>query len=73
MGAGRLGGERGARRRKRYSGDVELEAPSSVATCSFCRFVLTLYPDLKRLKEKDAVVFKAHLDQVHGLGGEIEP
>ena len=58
--------------RKAYSVNVQAKAQSSTS-CSFCYFVLTLYPTLKGMTDRDTTTFKAHLRQVHGLRDEIQP
>ena len=58
--------------RKAYSVNIQVKAPSS-ASCAFCWFVLTTYPDLKGMNERDGSTFRAHLQQEHGLKGEIQP
>ena len=58
--------------RKAYSVNVEVKAQSSTS-CSFCWFVLALYPTLTGLTERDSTTFKAHLQKAHGLTEEIRP
>lgn len=58
--------------RKAYSLNVEAKAHSSTS-CSFCWFVLALYPTLKGMTDRDGTTFRAHLQQVHGLKDEIQP
>ncbi|MDG7005799.1 MAG: hypothetical protein JRM86_02570 [Nitrososphaerota archaeon] len=55
---------------KPYSAKVHAKAHSSNG-CSFCWFVMSLYPSLTGMTEKDSVTFKAHLVKVHGLTDEI--
>ena len=62
---GRIGGSRP------YSVHVKVKAQSST-DCSFCWFVLALYPTLKRMTERDSATFTAHLTKAHGLKGEIQ-
>ena len=57
--------------RKAYSVNVQVKAQSSTS-CSFCYFVLTLYPTLKGMTDRDTETFKSHLQQVHGLKNEIQ-
>jgi len=57
--------------RKAYSVSVHVKAQSSTS-CSFCYFVLTLYPTLKGMMDRDTVTFKSHLQQAHGLREEIK-
>ncbi len=58
--------------RKAYSVNIQVKAQSSTS-CSFCWFVLNLYPTLKGMTESDSTTFKAHLHKVHGLRDEIQP
>jgi len=57
--------------RKAYSVNIHVKAQSSTS-CSFCYFVLTLYPTLKGLTDRDTATFKSHLQQAHGLMDEIQ-
>src|SRR5690242_12778032 len=56
---------------KPFSVHIKVKAQSST-DCSFCWFVLALYPTLKGMTEKDTATFKAHLKQSHGLKGDIQ-
>ena len=58
--------------RKAYPVNIRVKAPSSTS-CSFCWFVLKLYPTLKGMTDRDTATFRAHLEKVHGLGDEIQP
>jgi hypothetical protein len=40
--------------------------------CTFCWFVLTLYPALTGMSDEDASTYKDHLKKAHGLGKEIQ-
>ena len=57
--------------RKAYAVNVQLKAQSSTS-CSFCWFVMTLYPTMKGMTEKDTSTYRLHLEKIHGLTGEIE-
>jgi hypothetical protein len=57
--------------RKVYSVNVQVKAQSSTS-CSFCYFVLTLYPTLKGMTDRDTATFKSHLQHTHGLTDEIQ-
>ena len=57
--------------RKAYSVNIQAKAQSSTS-CSFCWFVITLYPTLKGMKERDETTFKAHLQKAHGLRDDIQ-
>ena len=54
-----------------YSAKVQAKAHSSTG-CSFCWFVLTLYPTLKGMTERDSATFEEHLRKSHGLKKEIQ-
>jgi hypothetical protein len=56
--------------KKAYSARVHAR-PKSSTECSFCWFVLTLYPTLKGMTPRDDATFREHLRQVHGLREEI--
>jgi hypothetical protein len=58
--------------RKVYSVNVQAKAQSSTS-CSFCWFVMTMYPSLNGMTERDGATFKAHLQKSHGLKDEIRP
>jgi hypothetical protein len=64
--------DKGIGGRKAYSASIRVEVPSNTS-CSFCWFVLKLYPTLKAMTERDTATFRAHLEKVHGLRNEIEP
>jgi hypothetical protein len=36
-----------------------------VEPCSFCWFILDLYPDLRGISESDVLTFRKHLEQKH--------
>ena len=56
--------------RKAYSVNIQVKAQSSTS-CSFCWFVVTLYPTLKGMTDRDQSTFRAHLQKTHGLKEEI--
>ena len=60
----------GNKERKAYSAKVQARAQSS-SSCSFCWFVLTIYPTLKGMTARDAATFREHLRKAHGLKHEI--
>ena len=68
----RLSGFEGGNGRKLYSADVQAKAQSS-NSCSFCWFVLALYPTLQGMTPRDGATFRGHLQKAHGLKEEIEP
>jgi hypothetical protein len=57
--------------RKAYSVNVHAKAQSNTS-CSFCWFVLGLYPTLAGMTERDTSTFKVHLEKAHGLRDEIQ-
>lgn len=62
----------GETRRKAYSAKVQAKAhPNS--SCSFCWFVLAIYPTLDGMTPRDTATFSQHLRKVHGLTYEITP
>lgn len=63
--ADRLGGAREV-----YSVRLRAKASSSTS-CSFCWFVLSLYPTLKGMTARDSTTYTAHLVKAHGLKDEI--
>jgi tryptophan 2,3-dioxygenase len=58
--------------RKVYTAKVQAKAHSS-ASCSFCWFVLTVYPTLKGMTPRDSDTFREHLMKAHGLKQDIAP
>jgi hypothetical protein len=67
----RIAKDEGPGVRKAYSVNVQAKAQSSTS-CSFCWFVLGIYPTLHGMTERDTSTFKAHLAQVHGLRDDIQ-
>jgi hypothetical protein len=57
--------------RKAFSVNVHVKAQSNTS-CSFCWFVMGLYPTLGGMTERDTTTFKVHLEKVHGLKDEIQ-
>ena len=57
--------------RKAYAVNIQAKAQSSTS-CSFCWFMLTTYPTLTGMTERDSDTFKAHLQKAHGLREEIK-
>ena len=62
----------GETERKAFSAKVQARAHSSTS-CSFCWFVLTVYPTLKDMTPRDGATFREHLRKAHGLNREILP
>ncbi len=58
--------------RKAYTAKVQAKAQSSTS-CSFCWFVLTIYPTLKGMTPRDDTTFREHLKNAHALKQEILP
>ena len=52
--------------RKAQSVGDQAKAQSGTS-CSFCWFVLAVYPSLKGMTEKDITTFREHLKKAHGL------
>jgi len=52
---------------------VEVQDKSRSGGCSFCWFVLKLYPDLERMTSRDSALFAEHLKKTHGLREGIQP
>ena len=57
---------------KATSGKPQAKAHSSTG-CSFCWFVLTIYPTLKDMTPRDGATFREHLTKAHGLKRDILP
>ena len=53
------------------SAKVHAELESDLG-CTFCWFVLTLYPQLTGMNDDDAATYRDHLKKEHGLGREIQ-
>lgn len=62
----------GETERKAFSAKVQPNGQSTSA-CSFCWFVLTIYPTLKGMTPRDTATFQEHLRKVHGLKHDIAP
>jgi len=60
---------RGAK--KAFAADIQVKAQSSTS-CSFCWFVMTIYPTLNGMIERDSDTFRLHLQKAHGLRPEIQ-
>jgi hypothetical protein len=58
--------------KKAYAANVQVKAHSSTS-CSFCWFVMTIYPTLNGMIERDSDTFRLHLQKAHGLGADIQP
>jgi hypothetical protein len=56
--------------RKGRSVNAEAKAGSGTG-CSFCWFVLTVYPGLNGMTEKDTATYRQHLRKAHGLKEDI--
>ena len=52
--------------KKGYSAEVKAKSHSSTS-CSFCWFVLTIYPSLRGMTPRDEATFREHLKKAHGL------
>jgi hypothetical protein len=60
------------RESKALSAKVQADAQSN-SGCSFCWFVLAIYPTLKGMTPRDTTTFQEHLKKAHGLRDEISP
>lgn len=61
------------REAERKSLEARSDAKAQSGTgCSFCWFVLTVYPTLTGMTERDTTTFREHLKQAHGLRSEIK-
>lgn len=58
--------------RKVYAAKVQAKAHSNTS-CSFCWFVLTVYPTLEGMTPRDGATFREHLKTAHALKQEISP
>ena len=57
--------------RKEFTANIQVKAQSSTS-CTFCWFIMTIYPTLSGLTVKDGATFKTHLEKSHGLSAEIQ-
>ena len=57
--------------RKAFAANVQVKAQSSTS-CSFCWFVMTIYPTLSGMIERDSDTFRLHLKKAHGLKPDIQ-
>jgi hypothetical protein len=57
--------------RKLFAANVQVKAQSSTS-CSFCWFVMTIYPTLNGMIDRDSDTFRLHLEKAHGLRPEIQ-
>lgn len=55
-----------------YSEKVQPKT-EAIKSCSFCWFVLAVYPALKGMTAKDTDTYREHLTKVHGLQQDISP
>jgi len=62
----------GEERRKAYSPKVQAKSDTST-NCSFCWFVLNVYPTLRGMAPLDDAMYREHLKGAHGLTQEIQP
>ncbi len=51
---------------KAYAANIRVKTQSSTS-CSFCWFVISIYPDLAGMSSSDEVTFRKHLIKSHGL------
>ena len=57
--------------RKAFAANIQVKAHSSTS-CTFCWFVMTIYPTLKGMIERDSDTFRLHLQKAHGLKPDIQ-
>jgi len=62
----------GPHQKKAYSAKLQAKAHPS-DSCSFCWFVMAIYPTLKDMTPRDGATFREHLKKAHGLSQEIQP
>jgi len=72
MGIGQNAADERKGGRKLFAANIEVKAQSSTS-CSFCWFVMTIYPTLNGMIDRDSDTFKLHLEKSHGLTPEIQP
>jgi hypothetical protein len=58
--------------KKAFAANVQVKAQSSTS-CSFCWFVMTIYPTLNGMIDRDSDTFRLHLEKAHGLRPDIQP
>ena len=58
--------------RKAYAAKAHAKT-HACTTCSFCGFVLSIYPTLKGMTTRDGATFREHLKSEHGLKQDILP
>ena len=57
--------------KKLFAANIQVKAHSSTS-CTFCWFIMTIYPSLSGMTDKDGATFKTHLEKSHGLSAEIQ-
>jgi hypothetical protein len=57
--------------RKAFTANIQVKAHSSTS-CTFCWFIMTIYPTLSGMTENDSTTYKMHLEKSHGLCAEIQ-
>jgi hypothetical protein len=72
MGIGQNGADESKGGRKLFAANVQVKAHSSTS-CTFCWFIMTIYPTLGGMTDKDGATFKTHLEKSHGLTADIQP
>jgi len=56
--------------RRAYSEKAQAKSDAT-NSCSFCWFVLAIYPALNGMTARDTDTYREHLMKVHGLGQDI--
>jgi hypothetical protein len=72
MGTGQDAADRRSGGRKVFAANIQVRAQSSTS-CTFCGFIMTIYPTLSGMTDKDSTTFREHLEKSHGLTSEIQP
>ena len=72
MGIGQNAADESKGGRKLFAANVQVKAHSSTS-CTFCWFIMTIYPTLSGMTDKDGSTFKQHLEKSHGLSADIQP
>ena len=66
MASGQIGADEGNNGRKAYTVNVHAKAQST-SSCSFCWFVVAVYPTLQGMTPRDESTYRSHLQKSHGL------
>jgi len=72
MGIGQNAADESKGGRKLFAANIQVKAHSSTS-CTFCWFIMAIYPTLSGMTDKDGATFKTHLEKSHGLTADIQP